>query len=109
VNDRERLAECEGFDWDDGNLEKNWETHRVAYWEAEEVFLNEPLLLKRDSKHSVAEPRLFVLGETNAMRRLFVSFTFREKLVRVISARNMNRREERQFEKYEKENPALSK
>ena len=37
------LARCEGFDWDEGNIGKNWEKHRVTDWECEEVFFNRAL------------------------------------------------------------------
>ena len=82
-----------GFDWDDGNREKNWVRHRVTTSEAEEVFFNLPLLLHDDLAHSAAEVRYFVLGQTNAGRHLFVSFTMRSGNIRVISARDMNRKE----------------
>jgi uncharacterized protein len=88
------LDGCTGFDWDDGNLEKNWQLHRVAFWEAEEVFFNDPLLLRSDRAHSASEARYFALGRTDGGRLLFISFTIRARtLLRVISARDMTRRE----------------
>lgn len=87
------LERCTGFDWDDGNLEKNWELHRVAFWEAEEIFLNEPLVMAPDFKHSDSEPRFLALGQTDSGRQLFVSFTVRGSLIRVISARDVTRKE----------------
>jgi len=92
------LAGCTGFDWDEGNVEKNWELHRVAFWEAEEVFFNHPLVIAPDRKHSVSEPRYLSLGQADSGRRLFVSFTVRGPLVRIISARDMTRRELRSYE-----------
>lgn len=92
------LDEVEGFDWDDGNLLKSRLKHGVAVREAEEVFLNEPLLL-HDVKHSQAEARLHALGETHSGRLLHVSFTFRGegKLIRIISVRPMSRRERSRY------------
>ena len=92
------LAGCTGFDWDEGNLEKNWERHRVAFWEAEEIFFNEPLVVSPDRKHSVSETRYLALGHADSGRRLFISFTVRGSLVRIISARDMTRRELRTYE-----------
>ena len=92
------LAGCTGFDWDDGNLEKNWDRHRVPFWEAEEVFFNEPLVVSSDRKHSAAEPRYLALGQADSGRRLFISFTVRKSLIRVISARDMTRRELKAYE-----------
>jgi len=84
---------CTGFDWDQANVEKNLESHRVPFWEAEEVFFNEPLLVRPDPTHSKSEPRPMVLGTTDAGRLLFISFTVRRHLIRVISARDMTRKE----------------
>ena len=89
------LDSCKGFDWDDANVEKNWSSHRVTFWEAEEVFFNEPLLLRPDEVHSKLEHRFMALGATDAGRLLFISFTVRRHLIRVISARDMTRREAR--------------
>ncbi len=91
------LDGCIGFDWDDANLEKNWERHRVAFWEAEEVFFNEPLLVRADAGHSERERRYLALGHTDAGRLLFISFTICRHLVRVISARDMTRKETRSY------------
>jgi uncharacterized DUF497 family protein len=94
----DELAKCTGFQWDDGNLEKNWETHRVTDEEAEEVFFNDPLVAGSDERHSTKERRYFALGQTDAGRGLFVAFTIRRKLIGVISARDMTRRERRVYE-----------
>jgi uncharacterized protein len=92
------LKSCTGFDWDDGNLEKNWERHRVPFWEAEEIFFNEPLVVMADKEHSRHEPSYLALGQTDSGRRLFMSFTVRRSLIRVISARDMTRTEVRTYE-----------
>jgi len=86
-----------GFAWDEGNLTKSWEKHRVNRSECEEVFLNVPLLLHVDHKHSGQEDRFYLLGQTNSGRALFISFTIRETKVRVISARPMGRKERRTY------------
>ena len=87
------LDGCTGFDWDQANVEKNWEAHRVTFWEAEEVFFNKPLLVRPDKAHSKHELRHLALGTTDAGRLLFISFTIRRHLIRVISARDMTRKE----------------
>ena len=88
----------EGFEWDDGNLLKNWETHQVSPAECEQVFFNRPVVTGRDFNHSTLESRWYALGTTEAGRQLFVVFTIRENLIRVISARNMSRKERKIFE-----------
>ena len=94
----EVLAQCTGFDWDAGNAEKNWELHRVTRAEAEQVFFNRPALVAPDMGHSSQESRYAALGQTNAGRLLAIVFTIRGTLLRVISARNMSRRERRLYE-----------
>jgi uncharacterized DUF497 family protein len=90
--------EWEGCDWDDGNIGKNWPKHRVTDWEIEEIFLNVPIAFSSDASHSSAEHRYVALGQTNRGRWLFVAFTIRARLVRPISARDMNARERRSYE-----------
>lgn len=89
----ERLRRCTGFDWDASNSDKNRIKHRVSRGETEETFFNQPLIVADDDEHSEDEPRYYVLGQTNANRLLFVVFTIRGALVRVISARDMTRNE----------------
>ena len=84
---------CEGFDWDEANSEKNWRKHKVSKIECEQVFFNTPLIVADDEKHSKLEKRWFLLGRTDIDRKLFVVFTIRKNLVRVISARNMSKKE----------------
>ncbi len=92
------LPEFEGFDWDKGNIEKNWLSHHVTPQEAEQVFFNRPLLVADDAKHSQSEKRYLVLGQTDADRPLFIAFTMREGRIRVVSARDMHRKEREVYE-----------
>ena len=92
------LPEFKGFDWDEANVEKNRESHKVSPHEAEQVFFNRPLIVADDVKHSETERRYFVLGQTDDNRALFVAFTLRGDLIRVISARDMSRRERKVYQ-----------
>lgn len=92
------LAHVDGFEWDAGNREKNWQTHLVTTAECEQVFFNQPLTVAADVRHSQVEPRFYVLGRSDAERRLFVVFTLRGTRIRVISARDMNRQERLMYE-----------
>lgn len=92
------VADCVGFDWDEGNIGKNWLKHHVTDWECEEVFFNQPLVVGSDTAHSRRELRYYVLGQTDRGRWLYVSFTVRNRLIRPISARDMNARERRIYE-----------
>jgi uncharacterized DUF497 family protein len=97
VKPRDRVKDCTGFEWDEGNATKNWEKHDVSQSECEQIFFNKPLIFRRDSAHSETESRYYVLGKTDSGRLLFVVFTIREKLIRVISARDMTKREEQRY------------
>lgn len=95
----EQLLACEGFQWDDGNLLKNWEKHRVTALECEQVFFNQPLLAFTEIRHSGVEHRIFLLGQSDEQRRLFVVIKIRGKLIRVISAREMSRKERTTYDR----------
>lgn len=82
-----------GFQWDRGNIDKNLVKHNVENWECEQVFFNRPLFVLDDPKHSVPENRWAAFGKTDAGRFLAVIFTKRGNLIRIISARDMNKRE----------------
>ncbi len=98
---KDPLDDCTGFDWDQDNAEKNWERHRVSQEEAEDIFFNEPLVVRGDVRHSQQEKRYFALGRTSRGRSLFVAFTIRGTLIRVISVRDMNRREREPYGRHE--------
>ncbi len=93
----EFLPDVEGFQWDDGNSSKNWARHGVSQSEAEQVFANRPVLVLGDMAHSGMEARYFSFGRTDGGRLLTVVFTVRGRLLRVISARPMSRRERRGY------------
>ena len=87
-----------GFDWDEGNKQKNWERYWVDYRECEEVFFNKPLLIGDDINHSFQERRYYILGQTDIGRALFLVFTVRNNKIRVISARDQSRKERKIYE-----------
>ncbi len=93
-----------GFNWDDGNSRKSEEKHDVSQSEAEQVFFNQPLLVLADNEHSQHEVRYHALGRTNDTRLLHITFTLRVagSLIRMISARDMHRKERVAYEKSHK-------
>jgi hypothetical protein len=88
-----------GFDWDQGNRRKN-DKQGVTVSQAEEVFFHQPLLMLADASHSQLEPRLHALGKTDLGRLLHLTLTLRQSatLIRVISARDMHRKERAIYE-----------
>lgn len=99
------LSKIEGFEWDQGNIDKNLKKHNATNEEGEEVFSNNPFI-SEDTRHSKEEQRFQVLGSTHQGRLLFVSFTIRkidQKLkIRIISARDTNKKEEVKYEEIQK-------
>ncbi|HCH33710.1 MAG TPA: hypothetical protein DE045_12270 [Oceanospirillaceae bacterium] len=89
------------FRWDSGNARKSSEKHNVSQAEAEQTFFNNPLLLLLDEKHSNMEARYHAYGKTDNDRRLHITFTLRQDdtLIRVISARDMHRKERATYDK----------
>ena len=87
------LSQCEGFEWDERNINKNWLKHKVSPAECEQIFFNKPLVIQDDLKHSEAEKRFYALGRTDSKRNIFIAFTVRKKRIRVITARDMSRKE----------------
>ena len=93
------LRECTGFDWDEYNIKKNWEKHNVSPVESEQIFFNKPLIIAADNKHTKAES-YYALGKTERDRKLFTAFTIRNFKIRVISSRDMSKKERDEYEKH---------
>ena len=100
----EYFTQAKGFDWDEWNTEKIWEKHQVSRAECEQVFFNQPFVVGEDTVHSQEEERFYVLGSADAGRDLFLVFTIRDGLVRIVTARDMSRNERRIYQDVEKEN-----
>jgi uncharacterized DUF497 family protein len=92
----EYFKDAEGFQWDDANSSKNWSRHQVSQTEAEQVFLNRPVVVT-DARPGI-EARWFAFGRTDGNRLLAVVFTIRGPVLRVISARPMSRPERKSYD-----------
>lgn len=93
------FQDTKGFEWDDHNENKNRDKHGVEPGECEEAFFNRPFVVADDERHSSNELRFFALGKSDAGRRLFIVFTIRGENIRVISVRDMSRKEKVVYEK----------
>ncbi|MEE9910115.1 MAG: BrnT family toxin [Deltaproteobacteria bacterium] len=99
--DIKQLLKATGFEWDKGNIDKNWIKHGVSPSECEQMFFNQPLVITDDDIHSEQEARWYALGRTDAIRLLFAVFTMRKDRIRIISARDMSPRERKVYQQYE--------
>jgi len=86
------------FEWDKGNIDKNYQKHGITPNEAEEVFLDERALTFDDVTHSFGEKRFDMIGMTSGGAMVFLVFTMRGRNVRIISARLANNKERRLYE-----------
>lgn len=93
MNIEKLFAECIGFQWDLNKRFKNFHKHDVTWQECEQIFFNVPFIVSYDKKHSQGEKRYYALGCTDNKRKLMLVFTVRRKLIRVISARDMSKKE----------------
>ena len=96
----DKIRNCTGFEWDKYNINKNWKKHHVAPVESEQIFFNSPFIIAADLKHSEIESRYYALGRTDRDRKLFIVFTIRGLKIRVISSRDMSKKERDEYEKY---------
>ncbi len=86
------LEEPLEFEWDAGNIGKN-KKHDIENSEAEQPFFDNKKKIFKDSLHSGGEERFRIVGETNRGRLLFIAFTKRKGRIRIISARDINKKE----------------
>ncbi|OGH20018.1 MAG: hypothetical protein A3D74_01345 [Candidatus Levybacteria bacterium RIFCSPHIGHO2_02_FULL_37_13] len=93
-----KLKNVVGFEWDDANTE-HIARHNVTPAEAEEIFFDTKNVLNEDIKHSIVENRFITIGKTKEGRLLYQVFTKRGNKIRVISARDINKKEVKLYEK----------
>lgn len=92
------LKDCKGFDWDEANS-IHIARHKVLPNEAEDVFFDKANTLYDDLKHSIKEVRFIIIGKTQKGRLLYQVFTKRENKIRILSSRDINRKEVKLYEK----------
>ncbi len=86
------------YEWDAAKATRNFEKHAVSFEEAATVF-GDPLYVDFfDPDHSSEENRYIIIGMSQARRLLVVSYTEREGIVRLISAREVTPTERIEYE-----------
>lgn len=104
MSNKELLFGCTGFEWDRHNSENIWTKHGVSPSEGEQFFFNLPLIINDTVKYTEGEDRFYALGRTDTNRQLFVVFTVRANCIRIISARDVSRKERNVYKSHEKDN-----
>lgn len=92
------LSKVKGFQWDKSNV-AHITKHNVLPREAEEVFFDKDNVQDEDLGHSTNEKRFLIIGKTDKGRLLYQIFTIRRGKIRVISSRDINKKEVKLYEK----------
>jgi len=100
VTDTPDFRSAVGFEWDEGNSDKNWVAHQVTQAECEQIFFNLPRVVGRQAGKKPGEVRYYVLGQTDRGRLLFLVVTIRRQRLRVISARDMTAKERKAYDRH---------
>ena len=101
------LKKITGFEWDQGNIDKSYQKHGITTKDAEEVFLDKGIQIKKDFKHHETEERFIAIGKNLKAKVLFTVFTIRHSKIRIISARTANKKERRMYEEKTKTNTKI--
>jgi uncharacterized DUF497 family protein len=86
------------LDWDIKKAAASLRKHGVSFQEAGTVFGDPMALTFDDPDHSVGERRLLTFGVTRTSKLLIVCHAEEAGVTRIISAREMNKRERRIYE-----------
>ena len=78
------------FEWDEAKALENTKKHRVSFEQAQQVFDDSRAVPFEDLKHSQDETRYVMIG-MSSIGLLFVSFTYHDAVVRLISVRRAER------------------
>ena len=86
------------FEWDENKAKANLSKHKVSFNEAKTVFDDLLYIDFYDPDYSDDEDRYIIIGESQQRRLLIVSYTEREDKIRLISAREVTKREREDYE-----------
>lgn len=87
----------DGFDWDEGNINKNLLKHNVTNAEAEEIFKNYPIIVP---SYYTEENRFLAIGVSFNSKILTAVFTIRKNKIRIISVRPASKKEINEYDNF---------
>ena len=82
------------FKWDDAKAAANLAKHKVSFETARRAFKDPFAVEREDNREHYDEPRFTILGMVDG-RLLFVAYTLRDEIIRIISARGTEPYEQR--------------
>lgn len=86
------------FEWDADKADENLQKHGVSFDEATTVFGDPLAITYADPEHSIGEYRFLTFGHSAHGRLIVVAHTDRDGKIRPISAREMTRKEKKEYE-----------
>ena len=86
------------FEWNEDKARSNAKKHGVPFEEASSAFADPLAAIFADEAHSDEELREIMVGHSSAGRLLVVSFSEREEVIRILSARQATNHERRDYE-----------
>jgi uncharacterized protein len=89
------------YEWDPNKEKSNYKKHRVKFADAVGVFEDENALTIQDEHKG--EDRFITIGKDFLSRILVVVYTFRDIVIRIISARKATARERKMYEEQDEE------
>jgi len=91
------FVDVTGFDWNEANI-SHVARHKVTSEEAEDIFFDKNNVIDEDVAHSLSEKRFIIIGKTQTGRLLYQVFTKRKNKIRIISSRDINKKEVKLYE-----------
>jgi len=89
------------YEWDPHKEKSNYKKHRVKFADAVGVFEDENAITIQDEHKG--EDRFITIGRDFLSRILVVVYTFRDIVIRIISARKATARERKMYEEQDEE------
>lgn len=86
------------FEWNKEKAEENFKKHKITFEEAATIFDDPFFIIFNDPEHSFRERRFIIIGLSDKLHYLFVSFAERESRTRIISARELTANERNDYE-----------
>lgn len=86
------------FEWNRSKARENARKHGVSFAEPTEGFTDDYSSIVPDPDHSITEERYLIFGKAFGDRHIVVAFTEQGHRIRILSAREMTRRERKAYE-----------
>jgi len=94
------MSDIIDFEWDENKAISNIEKHGVSFEQAQYIFLDAKRLIVEDNRFDYREERFIALGCIDGRIHVVV-YTEKNSVIRLISARKANNREQKRYADYQ--------